>query len=659
MLKFLKSWKVPFSEDRLFGVIFFTVLTVPLAFNFYLFEKFEIIKLSLWVILTGVGLACLVFATNLIKTQRNKAVIFPSLLGFFVLLSTIFSPSIINSIFGSYPRIANGFSFYFLWAVFLVLLFINIDRLRWIVLLKVLFFCGVIISLVGLLQSVGVGYYAGLSSDFFSRAPSLLGNANFSSMYLVSVLPFALPLFLEAKTFVSKMYYSVGVLLAFMTVLVLSSRGAWLAFAVAMVFGILLLSLSKLNSKKILITLFLLGLVLGAWFTQSGLVRPNFWKNTVSLKEVNIQQRLFVWDIAVTAISSSPFLGVGPGNFHEYFQSQREKNLSEPGVFDDVHNIYLQMGASIGLPFLITFLAFIFFGMFIAGRKFLSQGHDMFLWAGLTGVVAWLVAGAFTPVATACFLVLGIIVLGFYLHNSGENQNNYQKITKFLLGLGAVIFISFGILFIIAEAFYYRGYVLFKQNRFAESIKMLSVSSSINPFAQRYLVFKTANAVVLGESDVNVQAQIQRIIHLHPMDAKSFIFAAKLNFLMYERSNDIVFIKEGIGYLDQAVSIDKNNYQLYILNGFYRAQSGDLNTGLNYVKFGVSLFPKDPSSWLILARIYQLQGKADQTLYAVENAFKLIPTNLELKFLTQELKKHPENLKKLLIPAAIDTLSFE
>lgn len=659
MLKFIKSWKVPFSEDKLFGVIFFTVLIVPLAFNFYLYEKFEVVKLSLWYVLTGIGLACLVFVPSLIKRQYNKAVILPIFLGFFVLLSTIFSPSIINSVFGSYPRIANGFSFYFLWAVFLILLFTNIDRLRWIVLLKVLFFCGVIISLVGLLQSVGVGYYAGLSSDFFSRAPSLLGNANFSSMYLVSVLPFALPLFLEAKTFASKIYYGVGALLAFMTVLVLSSRGAWFAFVVAVIFGILLLSLSRLNSKKILISLFIVGLVLGAWFTQTGFVRPDFLKNTLSLKEVNIQQRLFVWDIAVTAISSNPFFGVGPGNFHEYFQSQRGKNLSEPGVFDDVHNLYLQMGASIGLPFLATFLVFIFLGMFISARKFIGQGKDMYLWAGLTGVVAWLVAGAFTPVATACFLVLGIVVVGFYLHNSVEDKNNCKKVTKFLLGLGAVIFVIFGILFILAEVFYYRGYVLFKQNKFVDSKKMLNVSNKINPFAQRYLVFKTANSIILGESDVNVQLQIQKTINLHSKDAKSFVSAAKLNFLMYERSNNTAFLRQGIVFLDEAVNLDKNNYQLYILNGFYRAQSGDLNTGLNYVKFGVSLFPKDPSSWLILARIYQLQGKADQTLYAVENAFKLMPTNLELKFLTQELKKHPENFKKLLIPAAIDTLSFE
>ncbi len=659
MLNYLKNWKIPFSEDRLFGVIFFTVLIVPLAFNFYLYEKFEVVKFSIWLVLTGIGLGCFVFASATIKRFSNKAKIFPVFLGVFVLLSTIFSPNIINSVFGSYPRIANGFAFYFLFSVFLILLFTNLDQLRWVVLLKAIFFSSVVISLVGILQSMGVGYYAGLSSDFFSRAPSLLGNANFSSMYLVSVLPFALPLFLQAKTFASKIYYGVGAFLVFATILLLSSRGAWLALIVSMVFGILLLGLSKLSSKKILIALFIFGLVLGAWFTQAGFVRPDFWKNTVSLKEVNIQQRLFVWDIAVTAISSNPFLGVGPGNFHEYFQSQREKNLSEPGVFDDVHNIYLQMGSSIGLPFLATFVVFIFFGMFIAGRKFFSFGQDMFLWASLTGVTAWLVAGAFTPVATACFLVLGIMVVGFYLQYSVEKNDNFKGITKFLFGFGAVIFVSFGVLYILAEAFYYRGYVLFKQNKFAESKQMLNISSKINPFAQRYLVFKTANEIILGEPDDYVQLQIKKIINLHPMDAKSFISAAKLNFLMYERSNDIAFVDQGIDYLDRAVSLDKNNYQVYILNGFYRAQSADLDSGLNYVKFGVSLFPKDPSSWLILARIYQLQGKAEQALYAVENAFKLLPTNYELKFLTQELKKRPENLKKILIPAAIDTLSFE
>jgi hypothetical protein len=244
-LNYLKNWKIPFSEDRLFGVIFFTVLIVPLAFNFYLYEKFETIKLALWAVILAFTIIAFFVKNKVFTLNKYLTGLSFALVGFAV-LSTIFSIGHINSIFGFYPRFTSGLLFYLLWLATLLMFFAVLNREKWEILARVIFFDAVLIAVVGLMQSFGIGYYEGVEQSFITRAPSLLGNPNFSSMFLAAAALFAFPLVIYAKNFKTRLYYCLGTFIIVSAVAVFSSRGAILGF----VAGLLVLLLSVYSIEQ-------------------------------------------------------------------------------------------------------------------------------------------------------------------------------------------------------------------------------------------------------------------------------------------------------------------------------------------------------------------------------------------------------------------------
>src|SRR5258708_2801834 len=117
MNKFLRL-RLPFREDKLFGVVLLLILVVPWAFSIVNYEKFETLKISLWLVLLVVAL--LVF----LKHQTFKAYSynpgFLTILAIFLLLnilSTVFSIDKASSIFDFNLRFTNSLMFYTVWVV--------------------------------------------------------------------------------------------------------------------------------------------------------------------------------------------------------------------------------------------------------------------------------------------------------------------------------------------------------------------------------------------------------------------------------------------------------------------------------------------------------------------------------------------------------------
>lgn len=649
--------RLPFREDKVFSVLVLLTLVVPLVFYWQLYEKFETIKLSFWLVLLGWALITLM-VRKVFGKIRPAAVI---CLGLFLVLgfaASVFSFNHLNSFFGLYPRFTSGFLFYALWALTLLLMLATLNREKWEFLVRIVFFDAVIVAISGILQTLGIGYYEGINQPFIARAPGLLGNPNFSSMFLAAAMPFALPLILRAKTFAARVYYGLGGVLMLFAIINFSSRGAFVALAAGLIFGVFLAAVLKFSKKIIFILGFVSLACLGLIFTVSGLARPNALKGLFQTPDINIDYRLFAWDVARQAIMQHPFLGYGPGNTQVYFERYRGSNLVQGGgEFDDVHNLFLQMAVSSGIPFALSFLTLCGFAVWYAYKRLKADKTDDFTAASLTALLIWAAAACFNPVSTANFLLLAIILAGMLLYQSNSEIKSVP-ILRALMGLFGIIAILLGISLLSGELMFFEAQKDYLQFKFPQSSKWATAAMRVNPTNQLYYLYNAADKVILGESARHLEADARQIIALQPQSAKSQVMAANLFYLLYNRTNDVKDLKSAIAYMDNSLQLDKYYAPRWGHAAFYLAENKQLDLAREYAKSGVALDPSHLPSWLLLARIYQLQNKPEQMRYALNEAFKLKPDDPNLKNLNETAKKETD-ISKLQIPAIINFLQIE
>lgn len=108
----------------------------------------------------------------------------------------------------------------------------------------------------------------------------------------------------------------------------------------------------------------------------------------------NVDTRELRWQAAARMLADHPVLGVGPGGFRsEYVASSRNAEIDEQSPV--AHNIYLEIGAELGLPGLACFLGAVALA-FVATERVLRTGSALRpMLAVQASLVAALVASTF------------------------------------------------------------------------------------------------------------------------------------------------------------------------------------------------------------------------------------------------------------------------
>lgn len=651
--------RLPFRDDKVFSVMILLTLIVPLVFYWGLYEKFEIVKLALWLILSGAGLI-LVFKQGLIKGV-NKFFLF-LIFAFIALgfLSAVFSISHINSFVGFYPRFTSGFLFYFLIGSTLWLLTSTLDKPRFEFLIKVLFFDALIIAVSGLLQTFGIGYYEGINQPAITRAPGLLGNPNFSSMFLAIMIVFLPTLFKTAVSFKSRSYYLISGFIMLMSIVAFSSRGTWLSLVGGLLFSLLLAVFLKFSKKTILI--FFLGFCLGTGVIvlAENFVRPGTLAAALKLREINIDYRMFAWDVSRRGITENPFFGYGPGNAQIYFERFRESNLTVGGgVFDDVHNVFLQMALTTGLPFTLVFIGILSLGFWSAYKILSSNKEDLLVFCASTALVVWIIASSFNPVSTANFLLVVVILGGLLAQNlNSEIETKIPIFLKFLGQIAGLIMVMVGTAFIVSELIFFRSIIEFRSFKFEKSLNLAKTASKINPFNQLYVLYATANKIILKGDEAEFNSDLKKLIAMQPESAKTQVMAANVSYIMYDRTQDSKFLEAAISYMKNSLLMDKYFAPRYSHTAFYLAENNQLEESKEFLKAALSLDRTHLPSWIMLARIYQLQNKPAQSKQAIAEAARLRPLDEYLQSLNMKMQSEPD-IKNIVIPATLDILQIE
>jgi len=223
-------------------------------------------------------------------------------------------------------------------------------------------------------------------------------NANILAHALLVSLPLTSALALRGGWTERRWLRPLLALLLFWMLLVLyltQSRGVYLAVAVMAP----LLLVLRWPRLAWLTPLFLVGAV-ALFVGQGAQLLEALTKGSATS---GIDQRIEIWQRALYAIHDFSFTGLGLGNFDRVVPLLYPYLLIPPGVdIPDAHNLLLQVGADLGVPGLVMYIAFSLGLMIMAAGVVRRSRGEPLRWAlaagALTALIGFQVAGIFGAV---------------------------------------------------------------------------------------------------------------------------------------------------------------------------------------------------------------------------------------------------------------------
>ncbi|MBP9686557.1 MAG: hypothetical protein KBD66_02030, partial [Candidatus Doudnabacteria bacterium] len=232
----ITSIRAVFRDNPLFGIIFLGLLGTALLFSPFGGTYFEAIKYPWAVSVLGAYIVYFsVYGKSVSWSWYGGVCVF---LVIWAGLTALLSPSHIVSLIGHFPRYNSSV---LLFAFFVVTIWagLTVTRAgRAKVLVNGLLAVGGFAAIFAILQSFGFASYTGIESFFSStpdRVSSLLGNPNFSALFLSGMVPFAVGFVLVTRSRMVRWFGIVNMFMLVWAIALFASRGAILATAIGMV----------------------------------------------------------------------------------------------------------------------------------------------------------------------------------------------------------------------------------------------------------------------------------------------------------------------------------------------------------------------------------------------------------------------------------------
>lgn len=338
---------------------------------------YNTLKISLLLLCGLILLICLILNRKELKFD----LIDKTLLVFYILiiLSTLFSINVSKSIIGEHNRFEGVLTYttYFL-TYYCAKYYFKYNK-------KLKYFAIIVIttsSIIGILQYYNIFplYYIFNIPFTPSFASSTFGNRNFFGSFLSICVPIFMALYIIKR----KKVYLITSLISFWAILVSMTRSSWIGLAVATIFGVIYI-IKNFNKEIIKCTIhILIGFSIIFVFVlkpPSFIPKPNgvnalgdrlvlMGQELGTLFEENAEKeqlgsgRIRIWTIVLKEIACVPILGTGPDTLADGL----DKNVHIDNILfifdthqfiDKAHNEYLQIAATIGIPAMIVYLAFL------------------------------------------------------------------------------------------------------------------------------------------------------------------------------------------------------------------------------------------------------------------------------------------------------------
>jgi O-antigen ligase len=296
------------------------------------------------------------------------------------------------------PGLAAG-NVFMHWTSFLLLFFANhslitsINRLRWVLLAAV--------NAVTLASLYVLRQWQTYHSVYASFRPGgATGDSNYFALAAVCFLPLALFFLVRRRNIYEKAVYLLCCVTATVAMTFSSSRGGFLALLAALIFMVLRFP-NRLRNLG-LVTLVILPLSLAPGSPVQRFLQPSYGD------EIGTAARLSCWKAALLMMRDYPLTGTGLGSFIETVTSYQAPGESFRRL---AHNTYLELGAELGIPALLIFIALLCatFMSLEQTRRCAARSSSFIADAAVglqAGVVACAVAIAFLTAAHQKFVWL-------------------------------------------------------------------------------------------------------------------------------------------------------------------------------------------------------------------------------------------------------------
>jgi len=431
-------------------------LLLPIVYSHSVIAVFNMPKVT--VLRLGAPAALLLL---LIAAFRNGKLDLPRgfvvylCLAFFiaVTIATIFSVHFWTSLVGIYGRYLGLWTY-----INLLILFFASWSFKWNQKSFKIFFtanliAGLIVALTTAAQYLGSSFLLTANYYYGHRGSGTMGNPDFTGVYLLIALGFALTLFYLLDNHIHRLMVLAAGLIILLGLAATISIGA-LGAAVIMIitYFIIYYRLWRLAGENLLISVIIATILITA--LGFGVARG------LQMKQKSLSSRRLIWSAGWSLSLKHPLLGIGPDTMH--FMADNEIPLQKGRhieIAEDAHNIFLTLAATAGWPALLLFI----FILTLAVRSGIGANHDnRAVGAGMSAlIIGYLAAEMLSPdsvVAAPLFwLALGILFKLKY----GTKEVRLDKNIGFVLVGGASLLLLilswFALSHFMADYYYLRA----------------------------------------------------------------------------------------------------------------------------------------------------------------------------------------------------------
>jgi O-antigen ligase len=501
-----------------------------------------------------------------------------------------------------------------------------------------------LISVFGIIQAYGITYYIGMDTvGTVLRGPSFTGNADYTGIFLSAAIPFNFFLLYVEKSKKLKYFWAVILFINIFGLVMAGSRAALVA--VSFELGILLIvGLIKFRKKIIVVS----ALSIAVMAALCALFLP-VYRNGIS-DSSSVNARLIVWNDAVLSIIKHPVLGIGlgqvvftiPGDVHNYF--------------DDVHNLFLQIGVTGGLPSLACLIAVLGYVFYIDWRMVLSKYTDddakNLIICLLIAELGFVIAVCFSPVPSSAWIVLSVLIASQTAVISQGNswqEHSWLKVESyrwFYYVLGTFLFL-YALAFLVGEVALYQGMYSTvdgpanqKQSMFYENL-----SRHIYPdeFMSSYDYIRQFIYLNKNNSDES-RRKIAEYAKLYASAPAARWQLSDLYDQLYSQTHADEDLKSLIYYRTDELKSNPGVANVALSLATVYNGNGELEKA-NQVIHDTLEEPglDNPQTlWIFLAKIENEEDKSPSTVIAdLRAAYLSDTTNLQLKHLLEQSKKDP------------------
>jgi O-antigen ligase len=608
---------------------------VPLVFSTLFYSNFAEPKLLLLRIVTLLILltwAWKSFVEDKISFRSGKFGLFLAVYGAVLVLSTLMSADIFSSIFGTETRFLGIFTHLnFLLIAWLAYNFL-VTRKQLKTFLTVVMVTGVVLLMVyGFLQ-----YFGAFNNSFdWSQNPQqrvfgTFGHSDNFGAYLGMCLLLGFGVIPLIKNRALKIFLVLCSLLSFGVILLTGSRAALVASIISILFiaGIVVFRNRKFrNFLKKTWWMFVIGLILigGMAFVfrdQIGKIPviQRIGQTTESAEQGYPPDRLSWWNSSLEMFKARPILGFGISTFSDIYNQYRRTDYRVFGPGDiqnqitpeSSHNDYIDIITGAGLLGLLAYLGLLAFMFLSIDRKVFHQEKPDELYYITLGIKGALLVYLIQAIVN--FGVVDTLTIFFLLMGAAVSATNQRKI--FTLRLRPVLKELSICLFLV--------------------LIILGAAAAIR---EARAEFDYKNAIIeqtLGRPE-NARAWFEEMIREQPY-----------RYEYYEAFGDFSFKNALLSDADpeydaQYLQLALQNYQQAgVINGFHpstfynmgisaiqlaRLEQSDvyIRQGIGDLQQAVKLSPNNPLYAYEAAKIFQETGQKDLAIQAYEAVIKIDP----------------------------------